>query len=84
MTQAIITLLMGTVEITDGGKKISAKKGTKISMEARIKTSSNAKVEIEVNGQTYAIHNVQNIVVKDIIGMAGGGSDPTHAGGTRG
>ena len=84
MTQAIITLILGSVEIMDGGKKISAKKGTKISTEAKIKTASNAKVEIEVNGQTYEIHNDQNIVVKDIIKMSGGSSDPTFAGGVRG
>ena len=69
MTQAIITLILGSVEIMDGGKKISAKKGTKISTEAKIKTASNAKVEIEV---------------KDIIKMSGGSSDPTFAGGVRG
>jgi hypothetical protein len=84
MNEVTITQILGTVEITDGGKKIPAKKGTKISIEAKIKTGSNAKVELEVNGQTYMIPNDQNITVKDIIKAGGGGSDPTQAAGVRG
>lgn len=84
MNEVTITQILGTVEITDGGKKIQAKKGTKISLEAKIKTASNAKVEIEVNGQTYMIPNDQNITVKDIIKANGGNADPTEAAGVRG
>ncbi len=84
MNEVTITQILGSVEITDGGKKIPAKKGTKISLEAKIKTGSNAKVEIEVNGQTYMIPNDQNITVKDIIKAGGGSSDPTQAAGVRG
>ena len=84
MNEVLITQALGTIEITDGGKKIPAKKGTKISLEAKIKTGSNAKLEIEVNGVTYMIPNDQTVIVKDIIKSAGGDSDPTHAAGVRG
>ena len=84
MTLALITQILGTVEIMDGGKIIPAKKGTKISIEAKVKTGSNGQVEIEVNGQTYTIPKDQNVSIKDIINMSGGNSNPTHAGGVRG
>lgn len=84
MNEVLITQALGTIEITDGGKKIPAKKGTRISLEAKIKTGSNAKLEIEVNGVTFMIPNDQTVTVKDIIKTSGGSSDPTQAAGVRG
>lgn len=84
MNEVLITQILGTVEIIDGGKKITAKKGTKISLDAKMKTASNAKVEIEVNGQTYSIPNDRNISIKEIISMGDGNTGITEAGGVRG
>ena len=84
MNEVLITQALGTIEITDGGKKIPAKKGTRISLDAKIKTGSNAKLEIEVNGVTFMIPNDQTVTVKDIIKTSGGNSDPTQAAGVRG
>lgn len=84
MNEVLITQALGTIEITDGGKKIPAKKGTRISLEAKIKTGSNAKLEIEIGGVTYVIPNDQTVTVKDIIKTSGGNSDPTQAAGVRG
>jgi hypothetical protein len=84
MNEVLITQALGTIDITDGGKKIPAKKGTRISLEAKIKTGSNAKLEIEISGVTYMIPNDQTITVKDLIKTSGGNSDPTQAAGVRG
>ncbi|HMV44198.1 MAG TPA: hypothetical protein PK079_21945 [Leptospiraceae bacterium] len=84
MTQVIITQILGTVEITEGGKKITAKKGSKISIDAKIKTGSNGKVELEADGKTFLIQNDSNVNVKDIIKADGGNSGTTVAAGVRG
>lgn len=84
MTQVIIIQILGNVEITEGGKKITAKKGTKISVDAKVKTGSNGKLEIEADGKTFLIQNDSSATIKDIIKAEGGSEDITKAAGVRG
>ncbi len=65
-TNAKLTKVNGTVDISEAGKSIKPETNTNLSLNAKIKTGADGKVELLLDQTEYLILRNQEVVLKDL------------------